>query len=124
MAIPCQWLDVKQVFICSEVQRVADQMTEDNEEIKESIRAVQEQFAEAKFEAEKQADEIVTAFCEGQRKHFQHLISFRKPNLGKGNILAMFRMSVLHFTEYHLSKIQDRFTSPHSDTVCPTFNTM
>ena len=74
-------------FISSEVQRAANQMTEDTDEIKESIRAVQEQFAEAKLEAEKQADEIVTAFCEGQRKHFQHLISFRKPNLGKNNKL-------------------------------------
>ena len=61
-------------------------MTEDNEEIKKSIRAVQEQFAEAKFEAEKQADEIVTAFCEGQRKTFQHLISFKKTNRGRDNI--------------------------------------
>ncbi len=58
-------------------------MTVDSEEIKESIRAVQEQFAEAKFEADKQADEIVTAFCEGQRKHFQHLISLRKTNQGE-----------------------------------------
>ena len=72
------------MFFCSEVQRVADQMIEDNAEIKQSIRAVQEQFAEAKFEAEKQADEIVTSFCEGQRKHFQHLISFRKAKCRNG----------------------------------------
>ena len=65
-------------LICSEVQRVANQMSKDDDEIKESIRAVQEQFAEAKFEADRQADEIVTAFCEGQRKHFQQLISFKR----------------------------------------------
>ena len=30
----------------------------------------------------------------------------------------------LHYTKYLQSKIQDRFRSPHLDTVCPTFNTL
>ena len=80
------------LFIRSEVQRVANQMTKDDEEIKESIRAVQEQFAEAKFEADRQADEIVTAFCEGQRKHFQQLITFKrdiKSNKNRLNLILL-----------------------------------
>ena len=34
---------------------------------------------------------------------------------------ANFGMSVLHYTEYLQSKIQDQFRSPHSDTVYQTF---
>ena len=37
---------------------------------------------------------------------------------------ATFRMSVLHYTKYLSSKIQDQFRSPNSDTVCPTFNSI
>ncbi len=63
----------------SEVQRAADRADDDNGGgMHESIRAAQEQFADAKWKAEEQAEKVVFDFCEGQRKHFKYFINERR----------------------------------------------
>jgi hypothetical protein len=69
--------DVLRIFF-SEVQRAADRAVDDDGSMHESIRAAQEQFADAKWKAEEQAEKVVFDFCQGQRKHFKYFIKERR----------------------------------------------
>ena len=57
---------------------MADLSVDNDEDVRASIRQVQQLFADAKHDAETRFEKIVDTFCDGQRKYFQLLLKSRR----------------------------------------------